>query len=114
MSGAKAVVDVERREQVVVDRRALRRLERSLARNVLRRVRIRAEIMVVRDILLKDHHEMLDRGRRADAAIVAVVRLRRRDGERCRQTAGNDWMPHMSLPMMSLEGGNPRKVALGG
>ena len=60
--------------------------------------------MIVRDILLEDDHEMLDRSRRADTAIVAVVRLRRRDGERCRQAAGNDWMPHISLPMMSLEG----------
>src|SRR5262249_31940086 len=53
------------------------------------------------------------RGRRADAAIVAVavVRLRRRDGECCRQTARNDWMPHFIAPDDELWGGDPRKVA---
>jgi hypothetical protein len=94
------VVDVERRHQVVVERRAPGTLEKRLARVVLR-VRIRAEIMVVRDILLKDDDQVLDRGCRAAVVVpIAVVGERgcRRNGERRRETARNDWMLHLDAP----------------
>src|SRR5205823_10266820 len=66
------VVHIERVDEIVDLRRVLSRHKRRFARKILR-LRIGSEIMIERNVLLEDHHQMFDRRRGLDATEIVAV-----------------------------------------
>jgi hypothetical protein len=81
------IVHVERVDEVVDFRRVRRRRKRRLAGQI-QGLRVGAEIMIERDVFLKDHDDMLDR--RCSANVMGVVGMLSVGDGACARKGQND------------------------